>query len=74
MPATSSAGATHQPTDPEGARRSTTAAAARPSSTTDQPDHGQAPSEAGDERPPNTAEAAEPSANGVTASPDCSGV
>ena len=74
MPATSSAGATHKPTDPEGATHRITAAAARPSTTNVSPVTVRRRPQRATRRPPTTAEAAEPTANGVTASPDCSGV
>ncbi len=73
-PPTSSAGATAQPAHAAGATRSTRAAAAIPSSTPASPRTvGRRPHRS-TSRPPNTAETAEPSANGATASPDCSGV
>ena len=74
MPATSSVGAIHQPTDVAGATATMTAVAARPSTTSVRPVTVSRRPHRETRRPPTTADAAEPSANGVTASPDCSGV
>jgi hypothetical protein len=74
MPATASAGAIHQPTTAGGATHRTTTVADMPSTTSARPTTVSRRPQRVTSLPPTTAEAAAPSANGVTASPDCSGV
>ena len=75
IPATSRVAAAADPGPGRRASSSrTSAVATKPEHDQPEPDHGQLPAEPATSRPPTTADAAEPSANEVTVSPDCSGV
>ena len=67
-------GAAANPAEPGGTSSSTSAVAASPTTTPISPATVSRRPNRSTSRPPITADAAEPSANGVTASPDCSGV
>ena len=74
MPPRSSAGATAHAIHSVGARRSASAAAPTPRRTPISPITVSRRPYRSMSRPPSTADVADPNANGVTASPDCSGV
>ena len=73
MPARSSGAATAHPADAAGASSSTERGRRGPSDHAGQPDDGEQPAEPLDEPAADERRSADPSANGVTASPDCSG-